>query len=77
MSKFIKLSALCTIAILLLSMLACTVARPAHISRVEIHHSVEEEMTKEEICEGDEECLMRRTLADAHLDYIYTQNKQP
>ncbi|KAG6502523.1 hypothetical protein ZIOFF_034807 [Zingiber officinale] len=26
--------------------------------------------------EGEEECLMRRTLA-AHTDYIYTQNKQP
>ncbi|XP_074572347.1 phytosulfokines-like [Curcuma longa] len=26
--------------------------------------------------EGEEECLMRRTLV-AHTDYIYTQNKQP
>ncbi|KAJ9562279.1 hypothetical protein OSB04_007439 [Centaurea solstitialis] len=33
----------------------------------------------EESCEGveKEECLMRRTLADAHLDYIYTQSKKP
>ncbi|KAK4284455.1 hypothetical protein QN277_001286 [Acacia crassicarpa] len=33
----------------------------------------------EEGCEGnngEEECLMRRTLA-AHLDYIYTQKKNP
>ncbi|KAJ9562399.1 hypothetical protein OSB04_007559 [Centaurea solstitialis] len=32
-----------------------------------------------ESCEGvgKEECLMRRTLADAHLDYIYTQDKNP
>ncbi|KAI9127665.1 hypothetical protein K1719_000658 [Acacia pycnantha] len=33
----------------------------------------------EESCEGnigEEECLMRRTLA-AHLDYIYTQKKNP
>lgn len=32
----------------------------------------------EEICKGvgEEECLMRRTLA-AHLDYIYTQNHKP
>ncbi|XP_024978392.1 uncharacterized protein LOC112515717 [Cynara cardunculus var. scolymus] len=33
----------------------------------------------EESCEGvgKEECLMRRTLVDAHLDYIYTQDKNP
>ncbi|KAK9064905.1 hypothetical protein SSX86_016287 [Deinandra increscens subsp. villosa] len=32
----------------------------------------------EECCEGvgEEECLMRRTLV-AHLDYIYTQKKNP
>ena len=32
----------------------------------------------EETCGGvgEEECLMRRTLA-AHLDYIYTQNHKP
>ncbi|KAM0057806.1 putative phytosulfokine [Helianthus debilis subsp. tardiflorus] len=32
----------------------------------------------EEGCEGigEEECLMRRTLV-AHLDYIYTQKKNP
>ncbi|KAK9053284.1 hypothetical protein SSX86_029917 [Deinandra increscens subsp. villosa] len=33
----------------------------------------------EEGCEGDigeEDCLMRRTLV-AHLDYIYTQKKNP
>ncbi|XP_021998435.1 phytosulfokines 3 [Helianthus annuus] len=32
----------------------------------------------EEVCEGigEEECLMRRTLV-AHLDYIYTQKKNP
>lgn len=26
---------------------------------------------------GEEECLMRRSLADAHLDYIYTQSHNP
>ncbi|KAI3688127.1 hypothetical protein L1987_81835 [Smallanthus sonchifolius] len=26
---------------------------------------------------GDEECLKRRVLADAHLDYIYTQHHKP
>lgn len=32
----------------------------------------------EESCKGigEEECLMRRTLA-AHLDYIYTQKENP
>ncbi|XP_076922064.1 putative phytosulfokines 6 [Bidens hawaiensis] len=25
----------------------------------------------------DEECLKRRVLADAHLDYIYTQHHKP
>ncbi|CAK9153855.1 unnamed protein product, partial [Ilex paraguariensis] len=31
-----------------------------------------------EDCEsGDEECLKRRVLAEAHLDYIYTQHHKP
>ncbi|RWR82376.1 putative phytosulfokines 6 [Cinnamomum micranthum f. kanehirae] len=31
-----------------------------------------------EKCEdGDVECLKRRMLADAHLDYIYTQHHKP
>ncbi|KAK6923171.1 Phytosulfokine [Dillenia turbinata] len=32
----------------------------------------------DESCEGigEEECLTRRTL-EAHIDYIYTQNKKP
>jgi hypothetical protein len=25
--------------------------------------------------EGNEECMQRRLLGDAHLDYIYTQHK--
>ncbi|XXG48852.1 hypothetical protein AAC387_Pa02g3186 [Persea americana] len=38
----------------------------------------EENMDVNEGCEGvgEEECLMRRTLA-AHIDYIYTQKKNP
>lgn len=38
----------------------------------------EEEKVEVEQCEGvgEEECLMRRTL-EAHLDYIYTQEKKP
>ncbi|KAK9163633.1 hypothetical protein Syun_004535 [Stephania yunnanensis] len=37
-----------------------------------------ESFEMEESCGGvgEEECLMRRTLA-AHLDYIYTNRKQP
>ncbi|KAF4379703.1 hypothetical protein F8388_023720 [Cannabis sativa] len=27
--------------------------------------------------EEDEECLKRRIIAEAHLDYIYTQNHKP
>ncbi|KAK4396765.1 putativephytosulfokine6 [Sesamum angolense] len=33
-----------------------------------------------EECEGegeDEECLKRRVIAEAHLDYIYTQHHKP
>ena len=37
-----------------------------------------EEAAVAESCEGlgEEECLMRRTLA-AHVDYIYTQKHKP
>ncbi|KAI8542001.1 hypothetical protein RHMOL_Rhmol08G0105200 [Rhododendron molle] len=45
------------------------------------HGGVEAQKTEvvvEESCEGvgDDECLMRRTLA-AHVDYIYTQKLKP
>ncbi|KAJ4724942.1 Phytosulfokine [Melia azedarach] len=31
-----------------------------------------------EVCEdGDEECLKRRVISEAHLDYIYTQHHKP
>uniref|UniRef100_A0A7N0REL9 Phytosulfokine n=1 Tax=Kalanchoe fedtschenkoi TaxID=63787 RepID=A0A7N0REL9_KALFE len=31
-----------------------------------------------EVCHGeDEECLARRMMAEAHLDYIYTQRHRP
>ncbi|KAI6701514.1 hypothetical protein NL676_015838 [Syzygium grande] len=38
----------------------------------------EAEKVEVDQCEGvgEEECLMRRTL-EAHLDYIYTQEKKP
>lgn len=37
-----------------------------------------EKVMEEESCEGvgEDECLMRRTLA-AHTDYIYTQKQKP
>ncbi|KAL4285084.1 hypothetical protein GQ457_16G008390 [Hibiscus cannabinus] len=32
----------------------------------------------EESCEtGDDECLKRRMISEAHLDYIYTQHHKP
>ncbi|KAK4440641.1 hypothetical protein Salat_0399000 [Sesamum alatum] len=35
-------------------------------------------MGLEEYCQnGDEECLKRRAIAEAHLDYIYTQHHKP
>ncbi|XP_010095737.2 phytosulfokines [Morus notabilis] len=42
------------------------------------HDQAAEKVTVEESCEGvgEEECLMRRTLA-AHIDYIYTQKQKP
>ncbi|RLM98407.1 phytosulfokines 2-like [Panicum miliaceum] len=35
----------------------------------------EEPATETECEEGDDDCLRRRLLRDAHLDYIYTQHK--
>ncbi|XVE61538.1 hypothetical protein DITRI_Ditri06bG0048700 [Diplodiscus trichospermus] len=34
-------------------------------------------MGSEECYEKDEECLERRMIAEAHLDYIYTQHHKP
>ncbi|XP_057443577.1 phytosulfokines 3-like [Lotus japonicus] len=49
------------------------------ISKSNQHGVLEEEMNSiEEACQdiGEDECLMRRTLA-AHTDYIYTQKQKP
>ncbi|XP_061958357.1 putative phytosulfokines 6 [Populus nigra] len=36
------------------------------------------QLTGLELCDGgDDECLTRRIIAEAHLDYIYTQNHKP
>ncbi|KAE8718990.1 putative D-mannose binding lectin protein with Apple-like carbohydrate-binding domain [Hibiscus syriacus] len=34
-------------------------------------------MGSEDCNEEDEECLKRRVIAEAHLDYIYTQHHKP
>ncbi|XP_042504616.1 putative phytosulfokines 6 [Macadamia integrifolia] len=34
-------------------------------------------MGMEDCGNGDEECLKRRMVAEAHLDYIYTQHHKP
>ncbi|KAH7850960.1 hypothetical protein Vadar_005239 [Vaccinium darrowii] len=65
-----------------LSYSARPLPHPLEDSPVETHHGgVDARKTGaavEESCEGvgDEECLMRRTLA-AHIDYIYTQKQKP
>ncbi|KAJ9554734.1 hypothetical protein OSB04_009348 [Centaurea solstitialis] len=40
-------------------------------------NSFNEVMGMEECGNKDEECLKRRVLAEAHLDYIYTQHHRP
>ncbi|KAK6926662.1 Phytosulfokine [Dillenia turbinata] len=34
-------------------------------------------MGKEDCGKGDEECIKRRIISEAHLDYIYTQHDRP
>ncbi|XP_050371485.1 putative phytosulfokines 6 [Argentina anserina] len=34
-------------------------------------------MGLEACVDGDEDCVKRRVIAEAHLDYIYTQNHKP
>ncbi|GFY89504.1 hypothetical protein Acr_06g0014440 [Actinidia rufa] len=75
-----KATTFCMIALLLFFALTCT-ARPGpalnDISPVKTRHG-DVEVEVEENCGGlgEEECLMRRTLA-AHVDYIYTQKTKP
>ncbi|KAK9175649.1 hypothetical protein WN944_027656 [Citrus x changshan-huyou] len=52
--------------------------------RVEITHSFAifgnaRQLMGMEACDenGDEECLKRRIITEAHLDYIYTQHHKP
>ncbi|GKD23098.1 putative phytosulfokines 6, partial [Tanacetum coccineum] len=44
---------------------------------IETINSFDEMMGLEACLSGDEECLKRRVLAEAHLDYIYTQQHKP
>ncbi|MBA0562607.1 hypothetical protein Golob_007639 [Gossypium lobatum] len=52
-----------------------TQAKGITVVETEVEQSTE---AVEDSCQGvgEEECLMRRTLA-AHVDYIYTQNHKP
>ncbi|KAH7832899.1 hypothetical protein Vadar_001179 [Vaccinium darrowii] len=75
-----KVSTFCMVALLLFFALTCT-ARPGpafpDVTPMKIEHG-DAEVGGEVNCEGvgEEECLMRRTLA-AHVDYIYTQKQKP
>ncbi|KAJ7946184.1 Phytosulfokines 3 [Quillaja saponaria] len=76
---------LCMVSFFFLFFLTLTYAvRPgqvfAEVNPNKTQHKVMEadNVEVDESCEGigDEECLMRRTLA-AHIDYIYTQKQKP
>ncbi|KAA8536293.1 hypothetical protein F0562_028771 [Nyssa sinensis] len=77
-----KVSALCIIALLFFTLTSA--ARPVptfdDVTPMKTRHGDGEvqKVQVEESCEGvgEEECLMRRTLA-AHIDYIYTQKQKP
>ncbi|KDP44544.1 hypothetical protein JCGZ_16377 [Jatropha curcas] len=80
-----KVSTLCIIAFLLISLTLANAIRPepafAGVSPVKSEHRDIGQANRDEVeenCVGveEEECLMRRTLA-AHIDYIYTQKNSP
>ncbi|KAB2617697.1 phytosulfokines 3-like [Pyrus ussuriensis x Pyrus communis] len=76
--------ALFFLALVLCSTLVVYAARPepafsaAKSAKTELKGVETEQVDEVESCEGvgEEECLMRRTLA-AHVDYIYTQKHNP
>ncbi|KAF5743972.1 hypothetical protein HS088_TW08G00560 [Tripterygium wilfordii] len=83
----IKVSTLCMVALLLFFFtITSTAGRPepefADITPMKTQQHEKnidvEKVDIEESCEGigEEDCLMRRTLA-AHIDYIYTQKHKP
>ncbi|GKV26515.1 hypothetical protein SLEP1_g35803 [Rubroshorea leprosula] len=78
-----KVSAFCTISLLLLFLALTLAGRPEPqysdiSSLVKTQHKVKEFQAEESDYEGagEEECLIRRTLA-AHIDYVYTQKSNP
>ncbi|KAI3669736.1 hypothetical protein L6452_41109 [Arctium lappa] len=74
-----RATTLCFILTLLLSSMLSFATRSMPTSLPDPTTTKYENKGVKEGCEGigKEECLMRRTLADAHLDYIYTQDKNP
>ncbi|VFQ72058.1 unnamed protein product [Cuscuta campestris] len=76
-----KVTSFCTLVFFLLLLAASHgVSRPvrtySEITPMETNHG-DDKWKVEGNCkgEGEEECLMRRTL-EAHLDYIYTQKEK-
>lgn len=52
------------------------VDKPAVFSEATALAAAEDQEDQEAAaCEEDDECMQRRLLHDAHLDYIYTQHK--
>ncbi|KAK2656776.1 hypothetical protein Ddye_009828 [Dipteronia dyeriana] len=78
----VKVAALFMIALFLFSTLTYAVRpEPSSASNFPAktqHGEMKGEQLLEESCDGvgEDECLMRRTLA-AHIDYIYTQKTKP
>ncbi|KAL9396478.1 hypothetical protein Peur_010731 [Populus x canadensis] len=72
-----KPTTLFTVALLLSFALTCS-TRPQPVLSDDSLDAMAAESAAVESCEGlgEEECLMRRTLA-AHVDYIYTQKHKP
>ncbi|KAL0450139.1 UNVERIFIED_CONTAM: phytosulfokine3 [Sesamum latifolium] len=74
-----KATAFFIVALLLFSLCSASRPTPTAQDKVEAKNEVKVEAGQvEESCQGigEDECLMRRTLA-AHLDYIYTQHHKP
>ncbi|KAI8532601.1 hypothetical protein RHMOL_Rhmol11G0226300 [Rhododendron molle] len=75
-------STICITALLLLFALTCAARSGPPFSDATPMKTQHEDVNEVEVeginCEGvgEEECLMRRTLA-AHVDYIYTQKQNP
>ncbi|KAE8717044.1 putative D-mannose binding lectin protein with Apple-like carbohydrate-binding domain [Hibiscus syriacus] len=51
------------------------IIRPALVT--DTKEDISNLMGSEDCNEKDEECIRRRAIAEAHLDYIYTQHHKP